>query len=257
MAITIKTAEDIEAMREGGKRLATIMQKLVAMAKAGVTTKALDAYAEKLVREGGDTPSFLNYKPYGAKRAYPASLCVSINDEVVHGIPNENDRVLKDGDIVSLDMGLIHEGYFLDHAVTIGIGTVAPESAKLIADTKEALMIGIKAARGGNTTGDIGYAIERFARPLGYGIVEELAGHGVGYEVHEDPYVPNTGEKGKGAKLKPGMTLAIEPMLNLGTARVQLAKDGYTYRTEDGKPSAHFEHTVLISKGGAEILTLA
>jgi methionyl aminopeptidase len=255
MAITIKTKEEIVLLREGGKRHAFIMQKLVEMVKPGVTTQQLDDEAARLVAEGGDTAAFLDYKPYGAKRPYPATLCVSINDEVVHGIPNEVDRVLNEGDIVSLDLGLVHKGMFTDMAVTVPVGKVSPEAEKLLHITKEALMLGIKAAKGGKNVGDIGEAIERHAIPHNYGVVEELAGHGVGYGVHEDPYVPNYGEKGKGAKLKPGMVIAIEPMFNVGTKDIKLDKDGYTYRTADGSLSAHFEHTILITKGAPEILT--
>lgn len=256
MAITIKTKEEIAVLREGGKRHAFIMKKLMDMVKPGVTTNELDQEAARLVTEGGDIAAFLDYKPYGAHRPYPATLCVSLNDEVVHGIPNEVDRVLKEGDIVSLDLGLVHKGLFTDMAVTVPVGNVSEEAQKLLNVTKEALMLGIKAAKGGKTVGDIGEAVERHALPHGYGVVEELAGHGVGYGVHEDPYVPNYGEKGKGAKLKPGMVIAIEPMFNIGTREIMLDKDGYTYRTADGSLSAHFEHTILITKGAPEILTV-
>jgi len=255
MAVTIKTKEEVAILREGGKRHAAIMRELVEMVKPGVSTKELDARAAELVKEGGDTAAFLDYQPYGASRPYPATLCVSLNDEVVHGIPNEHDRILKEGDIVSLDLGLVHKKLFTDMAVTVAVGKVSDEAQKLIDVTKESLMKGIKAAKGGRNVGDIGEAVERFALAHGYGVVEELAGHGVGYGVHEDPYVPNYGEKGKGAKLKPGMVIAIEPMLNIGTKDIKLNADGYTYRTADGSLSAHFEHTILITKGDPEILT--
>lgn len=253
--ISIKTKEDIAILREGGKRHAAILKELAAMVRPGLHVRDLEDRARKLIAEGGDQAAFLDYKPYGAARPYPAALCVSVNDEVVHGIPNESDKILKEGDLVSLDLGLIHKDLITDAAVTVPVGKVAPEIEKLISATREALMAGIKAAKGGKKIGDISNAIERIGVANNYGVVEELSGHGVGYDVHEDPYVPNFGPAGKGAVLKPGMTIAIEPMFNLGTRNIYLDKDGYTYHTADGKPSAHFEHTVLVTKGDAEILT--
>ncbi len=254
--ITIKTKEDIKILREGGKRHAFILRELSAMVRPGLPVAELDRRARELVAEGGDTASFLNYTPGGASRPYPAALCVSVNEEVVHGIPNEGDRILAEGDIVSLDFGLTHKGLITDAAVTVPVGKVSPELMQLMDITKKALLAGIKAAKGGKRVGDIGNAIERFVLPYGYGVVDELSGHGVGYEVHEDPFVPNFGQPGKGELLKPGLVIAIEPMLNIGTHEVVLEKDGYTFRTADGKPSAHFEHTVVITKGEAEILTV-
>ncbi|MEK7471502.1 MAG: type I methionyl aminopeptidase [Patescibacteria group bacterium] len=261
MMIIIKTSEEIEIIREGGKHLATVLYKVKKIVKPGISTKDLDIYTEKLIRELGDQPAFLNYKPYGANKPYPASLCVSLNDEVVHGIPNKN-RILKEGDIVSLDLGLKHKGLFTDMAITMPVGKVNVFNQKLIEITEQALQIGIEAARGGNTVGDIGYAIESFihvqknkGNNMQYGIVEVLAGHGVGRAIHEDPYIPNFGKKGKGEKLIPGMVVALEPMINLGTKNVTIDNDGYTFRTADGKNSAHFEHTILITEGEAEILT--
>ena len=253
--IKLKTKDDIKILREGGHRHAEIMRLLTRKVAPGVSTKELDDYAAKLVAQGGDTAAFLNYRPRGAKRPYPASLCVSINDEIVHGIPNEHSRVLKEGDIVSLDLGLVHKGLVTDMAVTVPVGRIDEASARLLRVTEAALYKGIDAARGGGKTGDIGTAIERFVSPEGYGIVEELCGHGVGYSVHEDPYVPNVGVAGRGDTLSPGLVIAIEPMLNLGGKEIVLDKDGYTYRTEDGSRSAHFEHTILITKSEAEILT--
>ncbi len=253
--ITYKTNEDIAILREGGKRHAEIMRQLVALVKPGITTRELDEKALELIRAGGDEPAFLDYKPYGADRPYPASLCVSINDEVVHGIPNEAEKVLKEGDIVSLDLGLIHRKLVTDMAITVPVGKISPELENLLKVTKEGLMAGIKAAKGGKRVGDISNAVEKVGTAHKYGIVEELSGHGVGYHVHEDPYIPNFGKAGKGSMLKAGMVIAIEPMFNIGTKKVVLDNDGYTYRTEDGKPSAHFEHTVLITKGDAEVLT--
>lgn len=255
--ITIKTKDDIAILREGGRRHAYILRELVKMVKPGLPIADLDARAAELIKEGGDRAAFLNYRPYGADRPYPATLCVSINDEVVHGIPTEGDKVLKDGDIVSIDLGLVHKGLFTDGAVTVPVGNISPEVEKLLKVTKEALMAGIKMAKVGNRIGDISHAIQEIGDKYGYGIVEELAGHGVGYHVHEDPYVPNHGKPGKGELLKEGMVIAIEPMFNLGTKRISLDLDGYTYRTDDGKPSAHFEHTVVVGKSGGEILTAA
>ena len=251
----IKTKEEIEIMREGGKRLAEILQKVSEEAKAGINVSVLDELAEKLIREGGDEPSFLDYTPEGASRPYPATLCVSVNDEIVHGIPNEGGRVLKEGDIVGLDLGLKHKGLFLDTAVTVGVGEINKADQKLMNITKEALMVGIKAARAGNTVGDIGYAIDEFVKDYGYGPPVELGGHGVGHKVAEEPYIANYGEKGEGEKLKAGMVLALEPMLNLVDSRIELADDDYTYKTADGTNSAHFEHTILVTAGNPEILT--
>lgn len=255
--ITIKTPEEIAILREGGRRLAEILRAVEAAVRPGKTAAELNTLAEKLVAERGDKSAFLNYKPAGAKRPYPASLCVSINDEVVHGIPNGTEKILKEGDIVSLDMGLIHKNLFTDMAVTVAVGAVDEVALKLLKVTKEALARGIAAASGGNRVGDISHAIESFIKSAApdFSIVRGLAGHGVGYQVHEDPYVPNYGKKRSGPILKPGMVLAIEPMVNLGSYEVVLAEDGFTYKTADGKRSAHFEHTIVITEGVAEILT--
>jgi methionyl aminopeptidase len=255
MAVTIKTKEEIEVLREGGKRLAFILEEVGKATKAGVSTLDLDKLAQKLIEEGGDKAAFLNFKPAGAKRAYPATICISINDEIVHGIPNENSKIIKDGDIVSLDMGLSHKGLFTDSAITVGVGEVDEVGKSLIEDTKNALYAGIDAVKEGGHVRDISYAIERYVRPKHLGIVEELCGHGVGYKVHEDPYIPNFCLESKGEKLKAGMVLAIEPMLNEGTKHIKLDADGWTYRTADGKRSAHFEHTIVVTKDGVEILT--
>src|SRR3989344_2003304 len=259
--IIIKTKKEIEILREGGKRLATVLHKVKEKVAPGISTKELDIYAEKLIKDLSDEPAFLNYRPEGAAKPYPASLCVSVNDEVVHGIPSSN-RVLKEGDIVSLDLGLRHLGLFTDMAITVPVGVVSAGSERLMQTTEKALQIGIDAAQGGNTVGDIGYAVERFVRSrkeknknMQYGIVEVLSGHGVGRGIHEDPYIPNFGKRGKGEKLIPGMVVALEPMLNNGTKNVTIDEDGYTIRTADGKKSAHFEHTILITEGEPEILT--
>ena len=256
MSIIIKTKEEIEILKEGGKRLTTVLYKVKDMIKPGISTKELDIYAEKLIREYGDEPAFLNYTPEGVKTPYPASLCVSVNEEVVHGIPKK-DKILKEGDIVSIDLGLKHKGLFTDMALTVAVGNVNEQNKKLLEITEQALQIGINVSREGNRVGDIGYAIENFVRSqkYKYGIVEILAGHGVGRAIHEDPYIPNFGKKGTGDKLVSGMVIAIEPMLNLGTKNLILDKDRYTFRTTDGKNSAHFEHTILITEEGPEVLT--
>jgi len=253
--IRIKTKEDIAILREGGRRHGTILRELVKMVKPGVKAIDLENRTRELIAEGGDTAAFLNYTPSGADRPFPAALCLSINDEVVHGIPNEETKILKEGDIVTLDLGLVHKGLITDAAVTVPVGTISPERARLLEVTRDALKAGIKAAKGGKKVGDVSSAIEMIGVAGKFGIVEELAGHGVGYHVHEDPFIPNYGEAGKGPVLKPGMVIAIEPIFNLGDRHVDLDLDGYTYKTVDGSPSAHFEHTVLITKGDAEILT--
>lgn len=249
----IKSASDIALLRESGKRLAGVLQALRLAVSSGMTTRELDILAERLIRAGGDVPPFLNYTPRGAGHPYPASLCVSVNDEIVHGIPG--DRILREGDIVGLDLGVSHEGLITDSAITVPVGKVSDEAQKLIRKTEEALLAGIAAARGGAHIGDISAAIEAVGRREKYGIVEEMGGHGVGHAVHEDPHVPNFGKKGTGPILKPGMVLAIEPMFNLGSRHIRLMPDGYTIVTEDGALSAHFEHTILITEGDAEVLT--
>jgi methionyl aminopeptidase len=253
MAVIIKTKEEIEILREGGKRLAAILAKVATKIAPGVSTLELDEYAYSLVKEGGDEPAFLNYKPEGHRKAFPASLCTSVNNEVVHGIPKKG-KVLKEGDIVSIDLGLKHKGMFTDHAITVGVGKISKKDQQLLDDTKNALEVGIFAAVNGATVGDVGHAIESFVHKR-YGIVKELSGHGVGKYIHEDPYIPNFGKKGKGQKLIPGMVIAIEPMLNIGNPHIVSTSDGYTIKTADGSRSAHFEHTVLITDGEPEILT--
>jgi len=256
MAILIKTKEEIDFLREGGKRHALILEKLSQKVVPGVSTKALDEYAEKLIREQGDIPAFLNYKPEGVRKAYPASLCVSLNEEVVHCIPKE-DIIIQEGDIVSLDVGIQHQGMITDAAVTVLVGNVDKRIKELVRVTQEALSVGIAAARGGGYVGDIGHAIETFikSQKQTFGIIRTLTGHGVGRYVHEDPYVPNFGKKGTGDTLKPGMVLALEPMITLGGEDITVDEDEYTITTKDGSISAHFEHTILITEGEAEVLT--
>jgi len=254
--IKLKSKDEIEIMREGGQRHAEILRELAKLCIPGTSTLILEEEALRMIKEGGDKPAFLGYAPSGAKRAYPAALCVSINDEIVHGIPNEPGRILNDGDIVSIDLGLVHKGLITDAAITVGVGAVDDESRKLIEETKKALNAGIKEAVGGNTVGDIGFAINESIQSSRFSLAEDLAGHGVGYKVHEDPFVPNFGKRDDGEKLIPGMVIAIEPMLNVGKGAIKLSKDGYTITTRDGSRSAHFEHTVAITEKGNIILTL-
>lgn len=244
-----------ENLIEAGKRLAAVLGAVRAKVVPGVTAEELDDLAERLIREGGDEPSFLGYRPEGALRPYPAALCVSVNDEVVHGIPNESVKVLKEGDIVGLDLGLTHNGVVVDAAVTVPVGTVSEESKKLIRATSAALVAGIAQAVPGNHLGDISRAIQEEIERAGFTVVKELGGHGVGDVVHDEPFIPNFGHIGTGTELVEGMVLALEPIASAGRAAVVLAPDGYTYRTKDGSRSAHFEHTILIEKGGARIIT--
>jgi len=251
----IKTERERENLIEAGKRLAQILETLKKKAAPGVTVEELDDLAEQLIRENGDTPAFLGYTPEGMHRPYPATLCVSINDEVVHGIPNESHKVLKEGDIVGLDFGLIHEGIVVDATVTAPVGQIDEKSKRLIRVTEEALTAGIAEARPGNHLGDISHAIQKEIEGAGFSVVKELGGHGVGDFVHEEPFIPNYGRPGAGALLKEGMVLALEPISAMEKGAVILAPDGYTYRTKDGSRSAHFEHTILIEKDGARIIT--
>lgn len=251
----IKTLEEVALLRESGRRLARVLQSVKAEIKAGVTTKYLDMVAERLILEGGDLPPFKNYTPHGARRPFPAALCVSLNDEIVHGIPSEQ-RVIKEGDLVSIDLGLSHEGMITDAALTVAVGNVSEQLRTLIGETERSLMEGINVIRAGGRIGDVGAAIEKVAGKHGYGIVRELGGHGVGHNVHEEPYVPNYGKKGTGPILKEGMVLALEPMFMLGREDIRVMPDGYTVISEDGSISAHFEHTVVVTSKGAEILTL-
>jgi methionyl aminopeptidase len=251
--IIIKNENQIEILREGGKRLAQVLRTVAQAVKPGITTLELDAIARAEIEKLGDTPAFLNYKPEGASRPYPAALCTSVNNHIVHGLPN--NYVLKDGDIVALDLGIKHKGLFTDHAISVAVGEVSKDAHNLMHTAENALYAGIEMARAGNTVGDISYAIEQVIRPHGYGIVRELSGHGVGVHIHEDPYIPNYGKPGTGEKLKPGMVIAIEPMINLGSQKIKMNKDDWTIETADDSLSAHFEHTILITEGEPEILT--
>lgn len=253
--IRVKTAQEIGYLRQGGKHLAEVLQEVARAVAPGVSTKELDAITEREIRARGDTPAFLQYRPVGAPGPFPASLCIAPNDTVVHGIPTVEPYVLKEGDIIGIDTGLVHEGMIVDAGLTVPVGKITKEAQKLLDVTREALAIGIKAVKIGGRVGDIGAAIEEFVRPHGYAIVEELCGHGVGHKVHEEPNVPNFGRKGTGVELVAGMVLAIEPMLNMGSRHVVFQPDGYTVKTRDGNLSAHFEHTIALTEQGVEILT--
>ncbi len=254
--IRIKTKEEIEILREGGKRHAEILSLLALQVKPGVSALILEEEALRLTHEKGDRPAHLHYVPRGAKRPFPAALCVSINNEIVHGIPNEAEKILNQGDIVSLDLSLIHEGLVTDSAITVPCGVIDDESKRLLEVTRKALYAGIKAAKPGNTTGDIGEAIGDVIEPSGFSIADDLVGHGVGFEIHEEPFVPNFGISGKGERLVPGLVIAIEPMVNVGHSGIKVTEDGYTIKTRDGSRSAHFEHTIAITEKGNIILTL-
>lgn len=249
----IYNEEEIHILREAGKRLARVLSVVEKAVAPGVSTRELDTLARTLIEKGGDTPAFLGYMSEGAVYPFPATLCVSVNDEVVHGIPSE--RKLLTGDIVGLDIGLSHKGLFVDMARTVAVGEVDENAQRLIRATREALDAGIAEVRAGARLGDIGYAIERRGKKDKFGIIEELGGHGVGHHVHEDPYVANWGTRGTGQTLRAGMVLALEPMFNEGSRFVVLDKDQWTWKTRDKKRSAHFEHTVLVTEKGAEVLT--
>lgn len=244
---------EIEFLREGGRRLAKVMRQLEQAVRPGITTKELDALAGKLIKAEGGEPSFLNYRTEEAKIPFPASLCVSVNEEVVHGIPGE--RQLREGDIVGLDLGLKYRGFYTDMAVTVAVGHIDDQKKKLIEVTKKALERAISVVRPGRPIGDIGAAIQDLVEPHGFGIIYQLGGHGLGRAVHEKPYIPNLGKKGEGPRLRQGEVIAIEPMLALGEPRVKTLADGYTIVTADGSPAAHFEHTILVTNEGSEILT--
>jgi len=248
------TPQELASLRQAGKILAHALREVAKLVKPGVTTAALDLAAEKLVRDAGASPSFLNYKPEGASYPFPAALCVSINDEVVHGIPSEK-RVIQEGDLVMLDLGLSLDGYFADAAVTLMAGQGDSKSKILIEATQEALREAVRLARPGARMGDLGAVIEATAKKYGLGVVEELGGHSLGQVPHEPPFVPNVGKAGKGVVLEEGLVLAIEPIFTLGQGEIELAPDEWTYVTADGSRSAETEHTILITKDGAEILT--
>lgn len=249
MAVTIKSSREIELMKKAGEILAKTHEELEKSLKPGISTWDIDRIGEEIIRSYGCIPSFKNYN------GYPASICVSVNDEVVHGIPHK-EHYIDEGDIVSLDAGVIYQGYHSDAARTHGIGRISAEAEKLIEVTKQSFFEGIKFAKPGNHLNDISAAIQKYAESFGYGVVRDLVGHGIGSHLHEDPEIPNFARRRKGIVLQPGMTLAIEPMINAGTYDVVWLDDDWTVVTEDGSLSAHYENTILITEDGPEILSL-
>ncbi len=254
MAITIKSKEEIEILKQGGKILASVLKEISEIAKPGVSTGFLNEKAKELVLSYGAKPAFEGYRPSFSKKPYPAAICISLNELVVHGLPSDN-VFLKEGDILKLDFGVTYENLITDAAITIGIGEMTEEKIKLINATKRALELAIEEIKPGNHIGDIGFVIEKHIESQGFSVVRDLVGHGVGYKVHEEPNIPNYGKRGEGPVLKPGMVLAIEPIVTMGSWQVRLCKDGFGYETVDGSLSAHFEHTVAVTEEGNEVLT--
>lgn len=250
MSITIKSAREIELMTEAGRILEIVHEEMEKALRPGMSTMDINALGEEVIRSYGCEPSFLNYN------GYPASICVSVNEEVVHGIPSRK-KIIREGDIVSLDAGVIYKGYHSDAARTHAVGEVSKEAQKLIEVTKQSFFEGMKFAKEGNYLFEISAAIGKYAESFGYGVVRDLCGHGIGTHLHEDPEIPNHAMIRKGPKLRAGMTLAIEPMINAGTANVRWLDDDWTVVTADGKLSAHYENTVLITKDGPVLLTLS
>lgn len=251
--IYLKTREEIELMRESALMVSRTLGIIAREVKPGVKPIFLDKLAEEYIRDNGGVPAFKGYKSHNGAPDFPATLCISINEAVVHGIPTATE--LRDGDIISVDCGVKKNGYFGDHAYTFAVGEVKPEVQKLIDITKESLYLGIEQMVAGNRVGDISYAIQQHAQKNGFGVVRELVGHGLGKNLHEEPEVPNYGKRGSGPKLTEGMVLAIEPMINMGSKNIKQLRDGWTIVTADGKPSAHFEHDVAIVDGKPEILS--
>ncbi|MDN3668338.1 type I methionyl aminopeptidase [Echinicola jeungdonensis] len=245
--IHYKTSEEVQLIKESAQILGKAHGEIAKEVKVGVKTSYLDKIAEEFIRDHGGIPSF---KGYGG---FPASLCISVNEVVVHGFPS--DYVLKDGDIISIDCGVFHQGFHSDSAYTYPVGEVSPKVLSLLKDTKASLYLGIEKATSGNRVGDVGHTIQKYVEAKGYTVVRELVGHGVGKSLHEAPEIPNYGKRGSGPLLKDGMVIAIEPMVNLGTRNVVQERDGWTIRTADRKPSAHFEHTIAIFEDRTEILT--
>ena len=246
--IELKSPREIEFMREAGRIVAAVLRELASALRPGITTADLDRLAERLIREAGAEPAFKGYQ------GFPASICTSINDEVVHGIPSPR-RVIREGDVVSIDVGARYHGYHGDSAATFAVGAVSAEARRLLEVTRRSLEAGIAAARPGHRVGDVGHAVQQVVEAAGFSVVRDYAGHGIGRAMHEDPQVPNYGRPGTGLRLRPGLVLAIEPMVNAGGPAVRTDPDGWTVRTVDGSLSAHFEHTVLITEGEPEVLT--
>lgn len=249
MRITIKSAKEIDLMRIAGRILGRVHKELAAEIRPGMSTFEIDRIGEELIRSYGCIPSFLNYQ------GFPASVCVSVNDVVVHGIPSKK-QVVKEGDIISLDMGVIYKGYHSDAARTVAVGEVSKQAADLIERTKLSFFAGMRYAKAGNRLYDISAAIHEYADRYGYGVVRDLVGHGIGTHMHEPPEVPNFRQRRRGMRLFSGMTIAVEPMINMGTWQVRWSKDGWTVRTADGALSAHYENTILITQDGPEILSI-
>ena len=249
MAITIKSKSEIEKMREAGRLLSLVHDEMAKHVRPGISTMEINKIGEEMIRSFGCVPSFLNYE------GYPASICISVNDRVVHGIPSRKE-ILKEGDIVSLDAGLIYQGYHSDAARTWAVGEISPEARKLVDVTQQSFFEGIKLAKAGNHLYDISAAIEAFVTPYGFTCVRDLVGHGIGTSMHEDPQIPNFRQHRRGVKLQAGMTLAIEPMVNMGGWEVRVLDDDWTVVTEDGSLSSHYENTILITDGEPEILSL-
>jgi len=249
----IRTPEERTDIIEAGRRLGVVLETLAGSVRPGVTTKALNEQAESLILAGGDGLSFKGYSPEGARYPYPSALCISVNDEVVHGIPS--DRVLQEGDIVTLDLGLTHHGLIVDSALTVPVGKTDQRSYELMDTTQAALVAGIAAARPGAHVGDISHAIEETFKGSGISVVKILGGHGVGRHVHEEPFIANIGHPGTGPEIVSGMVLALEPIANAGKPQVELLEDDYTFATRDGSKSAHFEHTILVEDAGTLVLT--
>ena len=254
----VKTEKEIEMLREGGKILFAVLNEVAKRASPGVRAEELNDLSIKLIKEKGGTPSFLGYKPSGNGQPYPSALCVSINNEVVHGLSRSyggGAKIFKEGDIVGLDLGVKYKNFYTDMALTVGIGKIDERAESLIKTAKQALEEGIKVVKNGAHLGDIGEAVQTCVEKEGFSVVRKLVGHGVGYSVHERPEIPNWGKKGQGLVLEEGMVLALEPMINEGTFDVVLSSDNWTWKTADGSRSAHFEHTILVTNSGAEILT--
>ena len=251
--ISIKTKSEIDTLREGGKILAETLKILKGETKPGVTGDYLDELAEREIKKAGGEPSFKNYASHKGEPPFPASICFSINDEIVHGIPY--GKVLKEGDIVGIDLGVKYKNLFTDAAITVAVGKISPELERLSKITRESLEAGIAQVKPGNRINDIGAAIQSYAEKNGFSVVRDLGGHGVGLAVHEEPFIPNFKQNNRGAKIMPGMVIAIEPMLNIGSHHIKLDKDGWTIKTADGKYSAHFEHTIAVTENRHEILT--
>lgn len=250
MSVSIKTSREIELMRIAGKYLEEVHEELARHIRPGISTWELDKIGEEKIRSLGCVPNFLNYN------GFPASFCISLNDEVVHGIP-AHSKVIQEGDLVKVDAGLIYKGYHSDAARTYAVGEVTPEARQLMDVTKQSFFEGLKAAKAGNHLYDISAAIGDYAQSFGYGVVRDLVGHGIGTHLHEDPQIPNFRQRKRGLRLMPGMTLAVEPMINMGRADVVFLDDDWTVATQDGSLSAHYENTILITDGEPELLTLS